>query len=119
MTMTDEEIRRSYRLAKHPKRHIVELAQLNCCHREKIEDIVEGVVPWKEETVRRPHPTRGKTKIEINAIYAERSALFLEKYREGLNDGAIGRACDVSSCIVWHWRNRQKLPSNYKRRKGD
>lgn len=118
MTMTDEEIRRSYRLAKHPKRHIAELAQLNACHRDKIQEIVKDVVPvvgikdW-------PHPTRGKTKAEIEALYLQRSTAFLEKYLEGLNDCAIARVCGVPYHAVWRWRTREELPSNYRRRKGD
>lgn len=41
MEMGNEEIKSSYRNAKHPKRQISILADLNCCSREEIEKIVQ------------------------------------------------------------------------------
>lgn len=41
MEMGNEEIKSSYRNAKHPKKQIGILADLNCCSREEIKKIVQ------------------------------------------------------------------------------
>ena len=41
MQMTNNEIKRRYKEAKNPKQQIGILADLNCCSKEKIEEILE------------------------------------------------------------------------------
>jgi hypothetical protein len=47
MTMTDDEIRRNYSESKDKKEQIIILADLNCCTRHRIKEIV-GIVSKKD-----------------------------------------------------------------------
>lgn len=41
-----------------------------------------------------------------------------ELYDQGLSDLKISRSMGCSSSRVWHWRNRNSLPSNHKDKRG-
>lgn len=63
MIMTEEQICREYREAKHPARHIGVLAELNICKRSEITDIL--VANGLMEKPKEPEPKKSTTKKPI------------------------------------------------------
>lgn len=55
--MTEEEVRRSYRLAKNPEEQIKILSQINAETPKKIRRVIEGQ-SWEEATERRKRKSR-------------------------------------------------------------
>lgn len=68
MYMSEEEIKRSYRQAKDPKKQLRILADMNCCDVADIEAIINGKPPVKQRT----SPKKlSKIELMIQALYEE------------------------------------------------
>ena len=102
MIYSTEEIVRSYREAKNPKKQIRVLADLNACTVKEIRQVLvgEGVLPRETETPE-------KTKSAPPKRFDEAVARVL--YEEGADDEVIAKAVGVKAHTVAKWRSTNGL----------
>lgn len=102
MIYSTEEIVRSYREAKDPKKQIRVLADLNACTVKEIRQVLvgEGVLPRETETPKRPKNAPPKR-------FDEAVARVL--YEEGADDETIARAAGATVHTVAKWRSANGL----------
>ncbi len=88
MWMTDEQIRKSYRLAAYPKSQIAVLAQLNACGQDDIRKIIDGmkVVPTQVDYGRERYQHLSEKQVQE----------MLDLHNKGLSGEQIAQITGVS-----------------------
>ena len=107
-SMTDEEIRTSYRDSRDKVKQVAVLAQLNCCNKDIICDII-GIHVLQDVKMTEARLREDR----LN----QRNARFLALYNEGFVDVDIAKYAGVKISVVSHWRSNNNIPSQGKRRK--
>lgn len=107
-SMTDDEIRISYRDSRDKVKQVAILSQLNCCSKDSICDIIGIRVLQDVKMI--------EAKLRDDRLN-QRNSKFLELYNEGLVDSDIAKYTNVKRSVVSHWRSDNGIPSQGKRRK--
>lgn len=105
LAMTDDEIRMRYKAGAS----IPVLADLNACTGTVIRGIVFRVPMLPQEE--KPKTVKIKTRATAEEVEA-RKKLWPDLYAQGLSDAEIGRRTNAASCLVYVWRQEQRLPAN-------
>lgn len=97
MQMTNEEIVRNYKEAKHKDNQIKILAQLNCCDPQKIKDILKDAGVIRKYVRRDPEPK--EESVEAVPVKAAKKAALPELLPEAVMDAIRRRMAELDELI--------------------